>query len=220
MADIVLGVFAILAGLVFCVSGQLWIRLCFPIWGAFAGFTFGAGLVAGLGEDRFLGDVLGWIVGLVFALLCAVLAYSFFAIAVAIVMTSIGFTIGSGLVVALGIDWNWVAVLVGVLVGAIVCVGAILADVPMIIVTALGAIAGAVGVVGGCMLVTGAMDSADFTDGGFVATVQDDWWWYAMFLIVAIGGIVIQLLGAASMRRSLRATWETSTPSSPTAADA
>ena len=118
VADIVLGIFAILAGLVFCFSGRLWLRIVFPIWGAFAGFSFGAGLIAGLGGDRFLGEVLGWMVGLVFAVLFAVLAYSFYAIAVVIVMTSIGFAIGSGLVVALGIDWNWVAVLVGVLVGA------------------------------------------------------------------------------------------------------
>ena len=34
MADIVLGVFAILAGLVFCFSGTLWLRIAFPIWGA------------------------------------------------------------------------------------------------------------------------------------------------------------------------------------------
>jgi hypothetical protein len=219
VADIFLGVFAILAGVVLCFSGYLWLRVCFPIWGAFAGFTFGAGLVAGLGEDRFLGDVLGWIVGLVFAVLFAVLAYSFFAIAVAIAMTSIGFTIGSGLVVALGISWNWVAVLAGVVLGVVVLVGALVADVPMLIVTALSAVAGAVGVVGGLMLVTGAMDSADFTDGGFVATVQDDWWWYAGFLVVAVGSFGIQLLSAARMRRCLRATWD-SAPSSRTVADA
>jgi hypothetical protein len=89
-----------------------------------------------------------------------------------------------------------------------VLVGALVADVPMLIVTALSAVAGAVGVVGGLMLVTGAMDSADFTDGGFVATVQDDWWWYAGFLVVAVGSFGMQLLSAARMRRTLRATWD------------
>jgi hypothetical protein len=217
VADIVLGIFAILAGLIFCFSGRLWLRIVFPIWGAFAGFSFGAGLIAGLGGDRFLGEVLGWMVGLVFAVLFAVLAYSFYAIAVVIVMTSIGFAIGSGLVVALGIDWNWVAVLVGVLVGAVLCVGAILADVPMLVVTILSAVAGAIGVTAGLMLVTGAMDSADFTGGGFADRVQDDWWWYALFLVVALVGIVVQVRDAAAMRRSLRATWFTSAPATPSA---
>jgi hypothetical protein len=211
VVDILLGVFAILAGFIFCFSGLLWLRVVFPVWGAFTGFAFGAGLVAGLGDDRFLGDVLGWIVGLVFAVLCAVLAYSFYAIAVIIAMTSVGFAIGSGLIVALGIDWNWIAILAGVVVGAILGVGAILADLPMILVTALSAVTGAVGVVAGCMLVTGAMDSADFTRGAFADQVQDDWWWYALFLAVAIAGLVFQVRDAAAMRRTLRATWVSST---------
>lgn len=217
MADIILGIFAILAGLVFLFSGRLWLRIAFPIWGAFAGFAFGAGLVSEIGDDRFLGTVLGWMVGLVAAVICAVLAYSFYAIAVVIVMTSIGFTIGSGLIVALGIDWNWVAVLAGVLVGAVLCVGAILADLPMFIVTAVSAIAGAIGVVGGLMLLFGAMDTADFGDGAFVDKVKDDWWWYVLFLVLALVGLVSQMRDAAAMKRSLRAMWIEAAPSSSSA---
>ena len=213
MADIVLGVFAIVAGAIFALSGRLWLRIVFPIWGAFAGFAFGAGLVSGLSEDSFLGTVLGWVIGLVFAVLFAVLAYSFYAIGVIIVMASIGFALGSGLIVALGIDWNWVGVIVGVLAGAVLAVGAIVTDVPMLVLTVLSAVAGALGVVAGLMLVTGAMDSADFTRGAFVDTVKDDWWWYALFLVLAVAGLVAQTLQAAAMRRSLRASWLTSTPS-------
>ncbi len=213
VADIFLGIFAILAGLTFCLSGGRWLRIVFPIWGAFAGFAFGAGLIAGIGEDRFLGDVLGWIVGLVCAVVCAVLAYSLYAFAVLIAMTSIGFTIGSGLVVALGIEWNWVAVLAGILIGALLGVGALVSDLPMLLVIALSAAAGSIAVVAGAMLVTGAMNSADFTRAGFTDKVQDDWWWYAMFLVVAIGGLVFQVRDLAAMRRTLRATWLSSTSS-------
>jgi hypothetical protein len=212
MADIILGALAIIAGAVFALSGRLWLRIVFPIWGAFAGFAFGAGLVSGLSEDSFLGTVLGWILGLVFALLFAVLAYSFYAIGVIIVMASIGFALGSALIVALGIDWNWVGVIVGVLAGAVLAVGAILTDVPMLVLTVLSAVAGALGVVAGLMLLTGAIDSADFTRDAFVDTVKDDWWWYGLFLVLAIGGLVAQTLQAAAMHRSLRAAWLTSTP--------
>jgi hypothetical protein len=207
MADIVLGILAIVAGLIFVFSGQFWLRIVFPIWGFFAGFSLGAGFVSGLGDDRFLGTVLGWVVGLVVGLVFAVLAYSFYAIAVIIAMTSIGFTIGSGLVVALGIDWNWVAVIIGVLVGALLCVGAILVDIPRFLLTAFAAIAGAFATVAGLMLVFGAMDSADFGDGAFVDKVADDWWWYVLFLVLALVGLATQLLAAAAMRASLRASW-------------
>jgi hypothetical protein len=212
MADFVLGIFAILAGGIFALSGRLWLRIVFPIWGAFAGFAFGAGLVSGLSDESFLGTVLGWTIGLVFAVICAVLAYSFYAIGVIIVMAAAGFALGSGLVVALGIDWNWIAVIVGVLAGAVLGLAAIIADVPMLVLTVLSAVAGALGVVAGLMLVTGAMDSEDFTGGAFVDTVKDEWWWYALFLFLAIAGVVIQVRQAAAMNRSPRAAWQTSTP--------
>ena len=211
MADFFLGVLAILAGLVFCFSGYLWLRIVLPIWGAFVGFAFGAGLVAGLGGDRFLGEVLGWVVGLAFALLFAVLAYAYFAFAVVIAMTSVGFAIGAGLVVALGVDWSWVAVTVGVLVGAIVCVASILVNLPAVVLTTLGAIGGAIAVVAGLMLVTGAMDSADFTRDAFAERVHDDWWWYVVFVALALVGTISQMRDASAMRRNVRAGWA-STP--------
>ena len=113
MADILLGLLAIIAGGAMLFAGQFVLRLVIPIWGFFAGFAFGAGLVADLADERFLGTVLGWVLGLVFALVFAVLAYLYYYVAIILAMAAFGFAIGSGLVVALGIDWNWVAVLVG-----------------------------------------------------------------------------------------------------------
>ena len=211
MADFFLGVLAILAGLAFCFSGYLWLRIVLPVWGAFVGFAFGAGLVADLRGDRFLGEVLGWVVGLAFALLFAALAYAYFAFAVVIAMTSVGFAIGAGLVVALGVDWSWVAVTVGVLVGAIVCVASILVNLPAVVLTTLSAIGGAIAVVAGLMLVTGAMDSADFTRDAFADRVHDDWWWYVVFVALALVGTISQMRDASAVRRNVRAGWA-STP--------
>jgi hypothetical protein len=211
VADFFLGVLAILAGLIFCFSGYFWLRIVLPVWGAFVGFSFGAGLVAGLGGDRFLGEVLGWVVGLAFAALFAFLAYAYFAFAVVIAMTAVGFAIGAGLVVALGIDWSWVAVIVGVLVGAIVCVASILVNMPSVVLTTVSAIGGAIAVVAGLMLVTGAMDSADFTGDAFADQVHDDWWWYVVVVALALIGTISQMRDVSAMRRSLRAGWASST---------
>jgi hypothetical protein len=212
VADFFLGVLAVLAGLIFCFSGYFWLRIALPVWGAFVGFAFGAGLVAGLGGDRFLGEVVGWVVGLGFAALFALVAYAYFAFAVVIAMTSVGFAIGSGLVVALGIDWSWVAVVVGVLVGAIVCVASILVNLPAVVLTTLSAIGGAIAVVAGLMLVTGAMNSADFTGDAFADQVHDDWWWYFAVVVLALVGTINQMRDASAMQRRLRAGWASSTP--------
>jgi hypothetical protein len=210
MTDIVLGILAILAGALLCFGGQLVLRLIFPIWGAFVGFAFGAGLVAGFAEEHFLGSVLGWGLGILFGLVFALFAYFYYAVGVVIVMASIGFTLGSGLVVALGIDWNWVAVLVGVVVGALLGVVAIVADVPMLLLILLSAASGAVAMVTGFMLFTGALDSATFTDGTFTSRVDDDWWWYAAFLVLAAAGVLVQARTVADLRRSVRGYWATS----------
>ncbi|HEY9377477.1 MAG TPA: hypothetical protein VIQ02_10315 [Jiangellaceae bacterium] len=207
MTDIVLGLLAILAGGVMLFAGQLVLRLVLPIWGFFAGFAFGAGLVAELADERFLGTVLGWALGLIFALLFAVLAYFFFAVAVILAMAAFGFAIGSGLVVALGIDWNWLAVLVGVAVGAVIGLVSVVGNMPMIVLIVLSSVAGAVGVVAGLMLLVGSLDSADFTQGAFTDAVQDSWGWYLTLLVLAFVGIFAQARQRVMMRRSIEEVW-------------
>ena len=61
MNDIVVGLVAILTGAVFCFRGYLAMRIIIPLWGAFAGFMLGAGIVAT--DAGFLATALGWIVG-------------------------------------------------------------------------------------------------------------------------------------------------------------
>ena len=207
MADIILGLLAIIAGGVMLFAGQLVLRFVIPIWGFFAGFAFGAGLVSELADERFLGTVLGWILGLVFALVFAILAYLFYAVAVILAMASFGFAIGSGLVVALGIDWNWVAVLIGVAVGALIGLVSVFANMPMIVLIILGSFAGAVGVVGGLMLLFGSLNSADFTQGAFTDAVQDSWGWYLTLLALAFVGIFAQARQRVVMRRTIQAAW-------------
>jgi hypothetical protein len=207
MADILLGLLAIIAGGVMLFAGQLVLRLILPIWGFFAGFAAGAGFVADVGDDRFLGTALGWVLGLIFGLVLAVLAYFFFAVAVILAMASFGFAIGSGLVVALGIDWNWLAVLVGLVVGAIVGIASIFVNMPMLVLVVLGSIAGAVGVVGGLMLVFGSLNSADFTHGNFVDTVNNNGYWAVLLVVLAIFGIFVQMRQRIAMSRSVRDYW-------------
>jgi hypothetical protein len=207
MTDIILGVLAILAGGVMLFAGQLVLRFVLPIWGFFVGFAFGAGLVADLADERFLGTVLGWMLGLFFALLFAVFAYLYYAVAVILAMAAFGFAIGSGLVVALGIDWNWVAVLVGVAFGAVIGLVSIFGNMPMIVLVVFSSFAGAVGVVAGLMLLVGSLDSADFTQGAFTDAVKDSWGWYLTLLVLAFVGIFAQARQRVMMRRTIQEVW-------------
>ena len=207
MADIILGILAIIAGGAMLVAGQLVLRLVIPIWGFFAGFAVGAGLVADLGDDRFLGTVLGWVLGLFLALVFAVFAYLYYYVAIVLAMGAAGFAIGSGIVVAFGISWNWVAVLVGLVVGLAVGVVSVLTNVPMIMLVFIGSIAGAVGVVGGLMLLVGSLNSADFSRGDFTDTVSNSFGWSLLLVVLAIAGILMQARQRAMMRQSIHEVW-------------
>jgi hypothetical protein len=207
MADIILGVLAIVAGAAMLLAGRFVLRLVLPIWGFFAGFAFGAGLVAGLADESFLGTALGWVLGLIFALIFAILAYLYYYVAVVLAMGAFGFAIGSGLVVALGIDWNWVAVLVGLIVGVVLGLVAIVGNMPMIVLIVLGSFAGAVGAVGGLMLLVGELDSANFSRGDFTDTVSNSFWWSLLLVVLALGGIFVQALQRALTRRTVQAVW-------------
>jgi hypothetical protein len=207
MADIILGLLAIIAGGVMLVAGQLVLRIVIPIWGFFAGFAFGAGLIAAISGDHFLGTVVGWLVGLVFAVIFAILAYLYYYVAIVIAMGAGGFAIGSGIVVALGINWNWVAVLVGLVVGILVGLVSIFTNIPMVMLVFIGSIAGAIGVTGGLMLIFGTLNTSDWNHGDFTNAVSDSWLWSLLVVVLAILGIVFQLRQRALMKQTIREAW-------------
>jgi hypothetical protein len=209
MADIVVGLFAILAGGVMLFAGQLVLRLILPIWGFFAGFAFGAGLFAELANEHFLGTVLGWVTGFVFALIFAVFAYFYYAVAVVLAMAAFGFAIGAGIVAALGIDWNWVAVLVGLAVGAALGLVSVLGNMPMIVLAVASSIAGAVSVVAGLMLLVGTLNSETLTRSSFADALHGSWVWYTTLVVLALLGIVAQTRQRLAMRRSIHESWYT-----------
>lgn len=207
MDDVLVGLLAVAVGALFCFRGYLTMRVVIPIWGAFAGFFFGAGLVAQFGSERFLASAAAWLVGLVFAMVFGLLAYLYFEVAVVLAMGAVGFTLGTSVVVALGITWSWVIVLVGVLTGVGLAVAAIVGDLPMVLLTVLTAMAGAVVIVGGAMLIAGTITNEDLGSTATTERLRDHPGWYLVFLVLAVTGIVVQLRTTASIRQTMRESW-------------
>jgi len=215
MNDIVVGILAILTGAVFCFRGYLAMRIIIPLWGAFAGFMLGAGIVAG--DSGFLATALGWIVGIAVAVVFGLVAYLYYEVAVLIGMMAIGFALGTSLMVGLGVTWSWVIVLSGVVLAAALAFVAIVGDLPMALLTVLTGLAGAAAMVAGLMLVFGVTDVGDFDSAQTTETLDDDWWWYAIYLGLAIAGMVVQFTDVDRRRESLRQAWGTGigSPSNP-----
>ena len=207
MSDVILGLLALAVGALFCFRGYLTMRLVIPVWGAFAGFLLGAGLVNGFSNSRFLVGALSWVVGIAVGLLFAVLAYAYYEVSVVLAMAATGFVLGATLMVALNVTWTWVVIVVGVLAGLALAVLAILADLPMILLVVLTAMAGAATLVAGCMLVAGSLNTADVGSIRVIQQIQQSPGWWILYVVVAAAGVVLQIRTTASIRRSLRAQW-------------
>jgi len=215
MDDIIIGMITLLMGAVFCFRGYLAMRLVIPMWGAFAGFMLGAGIVSG--DAGFLGSALGWFVGLGLAVLFGAIAYLYYEISVVIGMMAIGFVLGTSSMVALGVTWSWIIVLGGLLLAAALAFVAIVGDLPMMLLTFLTALAGASTIVAGLMLMVGTVDLDDFDVGTTTEYIADDWWWFVIYGGLVVGGLVAQFTDVDRRRESLRAAWKTGV--GPTPAD-
>jgi hypothetical protein len=205
MSDIFVGIIALLTGAVFCFRGYLAMRIVIPVWGAFAGFMLGAGIVSG--DAGFLGNLTGWLVGFGLAIVFGAIAYLYYEVSVIIGMTAIGFVLGTSLMVALGVSWSWLIVLSGVVAAVVLSFVAIAADLPMMLLTILTALAGASTMVGGFMLMLGTVDLEDFDLRVTTETVADGWWWFVVYGGLVVAGVIAQFTDVDRRRETLRQAW-------------
>lgn len=206
MSSIAIGLIAVIVGAVFCFWGVVAMRVVIAVWGAFAGFNLGAGLVAGISHDAYLGTPLGWIVGIAVAILFAVLAYLFYAVAILLAMVSIGFALGTALMAAFGVDWSWVIIGVGVICGALLAWAALAVNLPAVLLVVLSALGGSTAIVAGLMFLSDTIRTTDVAGDQVTATVAEHWWWWVLYIGFAIIGVVAQvrLLG---QNRDLQSQW-------------
>jgi hypothetical protein len=205
--NILIGLLAIVVGLALCFYGYAALRLVIAIWGAFAGFLLGAGIVASVTGEGFLATGLAWLVGLGVAIVFGLIAYLYYAVSVILGMGAIGFALGTTLMAALGVSWSWLVILVGVAVGVLLAFLAIAGDLPMLILAVLGAFAGASVTISGALLVVGVLDREDLASPETTQSVELGWWWTAAYLVLAVVGLVVQLRSVETRQGTLRETW-------------
>jgi hypothetical protein len=209
MKDIIVGLLAVAAGLMFCFRGYLLMRIVIPVWGFFVGFALGGAIISAITDRAFLGTVLGWIVGIVIGVVFAVIAYTYYAVAVVLTMGTVGYLLGSTLMVALDIRWNWLVIAVGVVVGFVLALGAILIDLPTVVLTVVTALSGATAVIGGAMLIVNRLDLADLGDDAITSQIDASWGWWLAYLVLALAGVFAQVQATEDVRASVRSTWKT-----------
>ena len=208
MVELLIGVLAIVVGGLLCFAGYAALRVVIAVWGAFAGFLLGAGLMAVVTGEGVFASALAWLVAGGLAVLFGLIAYLYYAVSVVLGMAAIGFSLGSTLMVALGVPWTWVIVLAGIAGGALLAMLAIVGDLPMLLLAVLGAFAGASAVIAGVLLLAGVLDAGDLTTPDTPARLELGWWWTAGYLALALAGLTVQLRSAETREGTLRSSWE------------
>lgn len=204
MSDVLVGVIAVVVGLLFCLRGQRALRFVLALWGGFIGFWLGAGIANTVTDEGFLAGPIGWVSALVGALVFSGLAYAFYALAVLISLGSIGFGLGTALGAAL--RWDSVSVTVAaVLLAVVLALVGLLLNLPRLLLVVLSAVAGAAVVVGGVALVLGAVDTAALAASGSTPVSLEGPWWGIGYAALVIVSIIVQSRSGA--QGSARSRW-------------
>jgi hypothetical protein len=193
MDDILIGVLALVIGAAACFFGlRLWFALL-PIWGFVAGFFLGATAVTAIFGDGFLSTVTGWVVGAVVGIGFGLLSYFIWYVGAIIAAASVGALAGSGLMRAFDVNTDWVIVIVAAIGAVLFAIAALLLALPVYLVVAETAAAGAVAVVTGVMLIFNSIDLDDLDYGAAWAMISDSWFWVLCWAVLMVVGIFFQL---------------------------
>lgn len=185
--DILLGIVAIVVGAFVAAYGARGFYLLLPVFGFVIGFLLGAQVVTAIIGDGVFATALSWVAGFVVAVLFAALAGLWWWAAVVILFGVVGFDIGSGLLVAIGLDPGLITWLAGIALGIVFAIAAIVLDAPTVLVAAATAFGGGAYVVAGFYLVFGQITSADLKDGPLGALADHPIGLLAWFAIGIVG---------------------------------
>ena len=189
------GLFALLIGALFCFMGYRVFLALLPVWGFFAGFWLGAEGVALLFGSGFLATTTGIISGIIVGLILAVLSYFFYFAGVIIIAAIIGYGLGSGVMVAIGLDPGLISALVGIVTAIIVIGVTLLFNLQKYVIIFLTSLGGANAILLGILLFLGrvSLDSIATARDAIQPVLQDSWFWALAWIVVAAFGIYTQI---------------------------
>jgi hypothetical protein len=191
--DLIFALFAGLIGLALVFGGYRLARILIPLWGLLAGFTLGAAGVSDALNGGFIGTTMGIIVGVVVGVVFALLAYFFFSLAVVLFSASLGYWLGTSMVLFLGFNKGFLSAIVGIVLGAIVGIIALFGNFPKYYLIIISSIGGAVAVLGGIMLLLNKIQIDAFSYAAVSQEVKTSWFWLLLAVLLAGVGIVYQI---------------------------
>jgi hypothetical protein len=146
-------------------------------------------------HNAFLGTTTGIVLGLVIGVVFAALAYFFYYVAVVLLGASVGYSIGTGLMAAIGLNPSgFVSVIVGICVAVVLALIILLFNLPKLLIMVFTAIGGAVAMVAGVLMLFGKIHVAGLQYGVAVAVAElrTEWFWSIVAIALAVVGFLAQ----------------------------
>jgi hypothetical protein len=191
MNDAVIGLIAILIGLLACLAGYAVFRVVLPILGFFVGLGLGAQLAARLFNEPYLGSPLSWVIAIVIGLVVATIAFVWWYVSVALTIGGLGYAVGYGAAVGLGAD-STVLVIVGVVVAVVFALVALLLRVPIFIVIGVTAFWGASALIGGVLILLNRIEPGQLRNGTVDVVIHSSPVWLAVWVGLGVVGVLVQ----------------------------
>lgn len=180
------------AALIF--GGYRFFLFLLPIWGFFGGFVLGAQAIQALLGGSLFADVTSWVVGFIVGLIFALGAYFFYAAAVAVAAGLLGYMLGVGIMDLFGLNG---LSLITFLVGIALAIGAVIVtfrfNLQKYVVIAATSIGGAALAVGMMLLGVGQVSIIQLAEHPLRLLWETSPFMALVFLFLAIAGIVIQV---------------------------
>ena len=104
-----------------------------------------------------------------------------------------GYAIGYGLLPLIGIDLDFVNVLIGLAFGIAIAAVAAIFQLPRLLVIFWTSVWGAATAIIGFLMVIGRVSSDDLGYGGIDQYVNHEWFWLIAWVVLAAVGVLIQL---------------------------
>lgn len=192
MDGILAGVVLLALGALICFAGLRVFIIALPIWGFLAGFYVGAAAVQSIFGGGFLSTLTSWIGGVVIGLLAAAVSYLVWYVGVIIAAASVGALLGSGLLAALGVQAEWLVIMVSLVFAVVAAIASVILAAPVYVVMVSTAAAGAAALIAGVLLMVNTIDLAELERGATWAIISASWWWLLIWVVLAVTGLVAQ----------------------------
>jgi hypothetical protein len=194
LGNIIAGALLLFLGGVVAFGGYRLFLVLLPIYGFFFGLSFGAHSVQALFGDGFLATTTSWVVGFFAGLLFGLLSYLFWVFAVALVAGSFGYGLVAAFFGLFDADLDVLVWIIGVLVGLVFAVGAVVLNLQKAVVIIATALLGAGAIVGTFLLLFTNSSAEVFADDWAQELINDHPLYLLIFAVVAAMGMVFQFM--------------------------